>query len=62
MRFWLFMAASLAAFASPIAASPKPCRDAQGRIVKCPKPAPAQHRCKDAQGRFIQCEHPKPKN
>lgn len=42
-------------------ASPRPCRDAQGRIVPCPKPArPAPHRCKDAAGRFTPCDHQAP--
>ena len=60
MRPYLLIAASLLALTTPGLASPKPCRDAQGRIMKCLKPAPIQQRCKDAQGRFIKCEHPKP--
>ncbi len=37
-------------------ASPKPCRDASGRVVRCAKPAkPAPERCKDAAGRFVRC-------
>ena len=37
-------------------ASPKPCRDASGRVIYCPKPAkPAPERCKDAAGRFVRC-------
>ncbi len=60
MRAHLRLAASLLILPGPGLASPKPCRDAQGRIVHCPKPAPTPHRCKDAQGRFVKCEHPKP--
>lgn len=60
MRPCLLAVATLLALPSPGLASPKPCRDAQGRIVPCPKPVPVQHRCKDAQGRFVKCDHPEP--
>ena len=60
MRAYLLLTATLLALPAPATASPKPCRDAQGRIVKCSKPAPTPHRCKDAQGRFVKCDHPKP--
>lgn len=56
----ILLAAALAAVtASPAPASQKPCRDAQGRVVPCPKPrvTPAP-RCKDAQGRFVKCDAP----
>lgn len=55
----LLAAASAAFVATPAPASKKPCRDAQGRVVDCPKPraAPAP-RCKDAQGRFVKCGAP----
>jgi hypothetical protein len=58
MRSFLILAA-LAVYASPAGASKKPCRDASGKIIPCPKPSPkAQHRCKDAAGRFVKCDHP----
>ena len=42
--------------AAPALASPKPCRDASGRVVACPKTAKAApERCKDAAGRFVRC-------
>ena len=45
----------LAPAAAP--ASQKPCRDASGRVVACPKPEkPAPARCKDEKGRFITCK------
>ncbi|PAX08077.1 hypothetical protein [Sphingomonas lenta] len=50
-------AAALAA--SPAPASKKPCRDAQGRVVECPKPkASPSSRCKDERGRFVKCGTP----
>ena len=49
----------LALVSAPGGASQKPCRDAQGRVIRCPKPdKPKPHRCKDATGRFVPCEHP----
>jgi len=30
-----------------------PCRDAKGKFVKCPKPAPT--RCRDAKGKYAMC-------
>jgi hypothetical protein len=34
-----------------------PCRDAKGKFIKCPKPAPAKTtRCRDAKGKFIKCK------
>lgn len=51
--------AAVALLAGPASASPKPCRDAQGRIVKCPQPKkPAAARCKDEKGRFVSCDKP----
>ena len=42
--------------AVPASASPKPCRDANGRVITSPKPAKAApNRCKDKAGRFIRC-------
>lgn len=56
MRKLLIVMASLAALTTPAGASRKPCRDAAGKIIACPKPSsPPQQRCKDAQGRFIPC-------
>lgn len=56
MRKLLIAMASLAALTAQAEASRKPCRDATGKIIACPKPSsPPQQRCKDAQGRFIPC-------
>ena len=34
----------------------KPCRDKDGRVIECPKPArKASPRCKDEKGRFATC-------
>lgn len=45
--------------AAPAPASPKPCRDAEGRIIKCPQPKKAAAaRCKDDKGRFVPCDKP----
>jgi len=41
--------------AAPLPASVKPCRDAAGRIIKCPKPPRTDARCRDANGKFIPC-------
>lgn len=46
---------------SPSPASQKPCRDAQGKVIKCPKPRAASPRCKDAGGRFVPCPEGKGK-
>lgn len=56
----MFIALTAAAVAaSPAPASKKPCRDAQGRIVECPKPkASSGLRCKDECGRFVKCGTP----
>ncbi len=36
-----------------------PCRDAKGKFIKCPPPAPAKAaRCKDAKGKFAKCGTP----
>lgn len=45
--------ALLAADSAP--ASPKPCRDKDGKVVACPKTRKPSPRCKDAQGRFVAC-------
>jgi hypothetical protein len=36
-------------------ASAKPCHDARGRFVKCPKIVKRDVRCRDSHGRFIKC-------
>ena len=53
----LFALAATALLAGPAPASPKPCRDAQGRVIKCPQPKKAvASRCKDDKGRFVACD------
>ena len=42
---------SLVAGSAPSLASP--CKDKQGKFVKCPAPKAAP--CKDAKGRFVKC-------
>jgi hypothetical protein len=45
----------LAGSAPSLAAAP--CRDAHGKFIKCPKPAPAKTtRCRDSKGKFIKCK------
>lgn len=51
--------ALLAAPPAPAPASQKPCRDAQGKVIKCPKPRAASPRCKDAAGKFVACKKAK---
>lgn len=52
----LFAGAAAALVAAPAPASKKPCRDAQGRVIECPKPkSPPTPRCKDEKGRFVKC-------
>lgn len=63
MRALMTMMAGATLLAAPAGASTKPCRDAQGRIMACPKPKPAPmvaHRCKNAAGQFVKCEHAAP--
>jgi hypothetical protein len=53
------LAFSLTAAGAPALAAP--CKDAQGRFIKCPPPAPVKPvvvRCKDASGRFAKCGTP----
>ena len=54
MRKLLFAAASISLLvgAPSIAA---PCKDAKGRITKCPKAPAKTVRCKDAKGKFAKC-------
>jgi hypothetical protein len=57
-------ALGLLAVAAPALAA-APCKDAKGRFVKCPPPAPklappSATRCKDARGRFAKCPPPAP--
>ncbi|WP_375427388.1 hypothetical protein [uncultured Sphingomonas sp.] len=57
IRFLSALAATgLIASAAP--ASPKPCRDAQGRVVPCTQPKKTAARCKDDKGRFVACDKP----
>jgi hypothetical protein len=59
MRVLMTMAAGATLLIAPAGASTRPCRDAQGRIITCPKPATVpQHRCKNAAGQFVKCDHP----
>ena len=52
-------AAALLGVPAAAPASSKPCRDADGRVIACPKPVkPAPKRCKDATGRFVRCDAP----
>ncbi len=45
--------------ATAVPASPKPCRDASGRVIPCAKGTkPAPSRCKNAAGRFVRCGAP----
>ena len=55
-RFLVTMAA-IAVMSTP--AWSAPCRNPQGKFVKCPPPAPAKVvRCKDAHGKFAKCGTP----
>lgn len=48
-------ALTLVAGSAPGLAAP-PCRDAKGKFVKCPKPAPAKPtKCRDSKGKFVKC-------
>jgi hypothetical protein len=60
MRKLLVSAVLLVALplAAPSDASPKPCRNAAGKIIECPKPKPNVHKCKDAAGKFVKCGTP----
>jgi hypothetical protein len=61
MRRLLLSAAvllSLSAVAQGVSAAPA-CRDAKGKFIKCPPPAPpAATRCKDAKGKYAKCSAP----
>jgi hypothetical protein len=55
----LSLAAGLSiACTAPAPASVKPCRDANGRVIPCPKVRKAAPRCKDAKGQFTACTTP----
>ena len=63
MRRALVTAAVLAFSLSALGAAPSlaaaPCKDAKGKFMKCPPPAPAKVvRCKDAKGKFAKCDAP----
>ncbi len=52
------LAFSLTALSAP-AALAAPCKDAKGKFIKCPPPAPVKVvRCKDASGKFAKCGAP----
>lgn len=54
MKQLLAIASAAALIATPAYAAP--CRNAQGKFVKCVKTAPAKaKRCKDAKGKFTKC-------
>ena len=56
-RNMIFAAASVALFSTPAFATP--CRDANGKFIKCPAAAPAKAtRCKGANGKFAKCGTP----
>ena len=58
--FALTAVSLLAASAPSFAAAP--CKDAKGKFIKCPPPAPPRAApCKDAKGRFIKCPPAKPR-
>ena len=59
LRLTTILAAALALAALPGAATAAPCKDAKGKFIKCPPPAPAKGaRCKDARGKFAKCDAP----
>ena len=59
LRLTTILAAVLALVALPGAATAAPCKDAKGKFIKCPPPAPAKGaRCKDARGKFAKCDAP----
>jgi hypothetical protein len=54
----LFLAASLASLAA-VPADAAPCRNANGKFIKCAAAAPAKaKRCKGANGKFAKCGTP----
>lgn len=54
---FLALGASLVVSA-PLPASVKPCRDKDGKVIRCSQPRQASPRCKDASGRFVACPGP----
>lgn len=48
------LAAALMLAAAPI----KPCHDARGHVVPCPKASPVAEHCHDAKGQEIRCGRP----
>jgi hypothetical protein len=60
IRKILLAAGATFLFASPTFAAPA-CKDAHGKFVKCPPPAPAKPvavkpaQCRDTHGKFIKC-------
>ena len=57
IRNMMLAAASIALLSTPAFAAP--CRDAKGKVIKCPTSAPAKStRCKAANGKFAKCGTP----
>jgi hypothetical protein len=57
MRSILISAAIMLSLAgAPAVDAAAPCKDAKGKFIKCPPPAPAKAApCKDAKGKFTKC-------
>ena len=54
MKLIAAVVAVSALIATPALAAP--CRDGNGKFIKCPTAAPAKpKRCKDAKGKFVKC-------
>lgn len=53
----LFTAVALTVFASA-SVQAAPCRDAQGKFVKCAATKTKAAQCKDAKGKFAKCDAP----
>lgn len=53
----LFAALTLTLFASATVQA-APCRDAQGKFVKCAAAKTKAVQCKDAKGKFAKCDAP----
>ena len=56
MKRLLATAAALSILAVPALAAP--CRDGNGKFVKCPPAKAAPARCKDSKGKFAKCGAP----
>ncbi len=61
IRSILIAVTAAALFAGAADAKATPCRDAQGKFIKCPPAAAApvpKQVCKDAKGKFAKCGTP----